>query len=75
MAGSMERSKLHVEGDDDKHSIIHVLIRNGVDYDSRPWPPALPEIEQTGGVEALLEGMRTAISVRGYPVDSGMSSI
>ncbi len=31
-----ERSSLHVEGTDDFHSVIHLLMRNGIDYDSKP---------------------------------------
>lgn len=63
MAGSMERAKLHVEGDDDFHSLIHLLIRNGFAYDTKPWPPAFPELVKVGDVDKVLEGMETAVAV------------
>ena len=61
MAGSMALSALHVEGPDDKHSLIHLLIRHGIDYDQKPWPAEFPEFKQVGGVTKLLEGMEDAI--------------
>jgi len=61
MPGSMERCSLHVEGEDDRHSITHLLIRHGVDYDSKPWPPEFPEFKPIGGDRQLLEGMQTAV--------------
>jgi len=61
MAGAMERSSLHVEGLDDQHSIVHLLIRHGIDYDSKPWPAALPEFKPIGSIEGLLNGMETAV--------------
>ena len=63
MPGSMERSSLHVEGPDDQHSIVHLLIRHGIDYDAKPWPAEFPEFKQIGSVEQLLEGMETAVSL------------
>jgi len=63
MPGSMERSSLHVEGPDDQHSIVHLLIRHGIDYDTKPWPAEYPELKQTGGVDGLLEGMETAVQL------------
>ena len=63
MAGSMERAKLHVEGDDDFHSLIHLLVRNGIDYDTKPWPPAFPELVKVGDVDKVLAGMETAVAV------------
>ena len=61
MPGSMERSSLHVEGDDDQHSMVHLLIRHGIDYDSKPWPPAFPEFKPIGNIDGLLDGMETAV--------------
>lgn len=61
MPGSMERSRMHVEGPDDQHSIVHLLGHHGVDYDAKPWPPEFPEFQQTGGVRELLEGIDIAV--------------
>ena len=63
MAAAIERSRLHVEGDDDKNSLIHLLIRHGIDYDTKPWPAEYPEIKPIGGVDSLLEGIPTAVRV------------
>ena len=61
MAGSLEKSTLHVEGDDDKHALIHLLTQSGVDYDTKPWPENFPEINQIGTVEQVLEGIEVAV--------------
>jgi len=63
MPGSMERSSLHVEGPDDLHSIVHLLIRHGINYDSKPWPPAFPEFNPVGNVESVLAGIETAVEL------------
>lgn len=63
MPGSMERSRMHVEGPDDQHSIVHLLRHHGVDYDPKPWPPEFPEFHQTGGVRELLEGMEIGVQL------------
>ena len=63
MAGSMERSTLHVEGPDDQHSMVHLLIRHGVNYDLKPWAAEFPEVVQMGGVQGLLAGMETAVQL------------
>lgn len=65
MPGAMERSKLHVEGQDDQHSLVHLLVRHGVDYGTRPWPGEFPTFEAVGGKDALLDGMATAVKVSG----------
>lgn len=65
MPRSLERSKLHVEGQDDQYSIINILIRHGIDYDAKPWPAVYPELEKIGGVQELLEGMELAIRLSG----------
>ena len=44
MAKMVERSRLHVEGGDDMHTIRHLLIRYGIDYDSKPWPSWFPSM-------------------------------
>lgn len=69
MAGGMERASVHVEGKDDQHAIMHLLIRHGVDYDSKSRGPGLPEFHVVGSVEELLAGIETAVQVaRGRPV-------
>ncbi len=65
MPGGIQRSALHVEGDDDQHSIVHLLIRHGVDYDTKPWPAAFPKVRPSGSVEKLLEAMETGIRLSG----------
>lgn len=57
----MTRPELRVEGGDDDHVIRHLLIRNGIDYDAKPWPPDLPEVKEVGDKQALLDGMELAV--------------
>lgn len=78
MASKDERSHLHVEGPDDLHSICHLLIRHGIDYDQRPWPEHFPRILEMGGKDPLLDGMETAVSVSnnravGFVLDANSS--
>jgi hypothetical protein len=72
----MGRPKLVVEGIDDKWSIIHLLIRHGIDYDSKPWPEKFPSIEDQdidsrlsniseSGVEVLLDRLENNIQLSG----------
>ena len=61
MVDSERRSRLYVEGNNDRHAIIHLLIRHGIDYDSKPWPPSFPLIESIGGKDELLDGIETAV--------------
>lgn len=63
MPETLERSKLHVEGSDDLHCVVHLLIRHGVSYDTQPWPNDLPKIEEKKGIEKLLDGIETAVKV------------
>jgi hypothetical protein len=63
VAGTLERPALHVEGDDDLHSLAHLLIRNGINYDERPWPALFPEITVAGDVGRMLRAIPTAIQV------------
>lgn len=63
MPGSMERSRMHVEGPDDQHSIVHLLRHHGIDYDPKPWPPEFPEFKPIGGIRELLEGIGTAVQL------------
>ena len=61
MPQGLERSELRVEGTDDFHAIISLLVRNGFDYDKRPWPREFPKLVKTEGVDKLLKGIPTAI--------------
>lgn len=66
MAKLVERSRLHVEGGDDMHTIRHLLIRHGIDYDHDPWPAWFPSIDTvSGGKDAILNGetVQTAVSL------------
>ncbi|MSR58233.1 MAG: hypothetical protein EXS05_11220 [Planctomycetaceae bacterium] len=61
MPGSMERSKLHVEGQDDDHSVKHLLRRHGIDIEAKTSDSIYPVIHQVGSVEKLLEGIEIAV--------------
>jgi len=63
MPGSMERSSLRVEGVDDQHAVVHLLIRHGIDYDSKPWPAEFPKIRQSGGDKSLLQGIPLGVAL------------
>ena len=72
MPASVEPPSLRVEGEDDKHAIIHLLIRHGIDYDAKPWSPEYPKVftvKGGGGVETLLQAMPTAIRASTGPPD------
>ena len=56
-----ERSQLWVEGADDDHTIRHLLIRHGVDYDHKPWLAWIPSIEQAGGKNKLLQTVERSV--------------
>ena len=54
-----ERSRLHVEGADDRHVVRHLLRRHGLlDHASEG---ALLQIRDVGGRRALLDGIRPAV--------------
>lgn len=55
MADSPSKPVLHVEGKDDEHAIVHLLIRNRIDSSQLPW------VEQAGSVENLLEQIEEAV--------------
>jgi len=63
MPGAMERSVIRVEGRDDRHALVPLLLRHGIDYDTKPWPPQLPEFKETDSIEQMLQGMTTAIEL------------
>ena len=78
MAGSIERSRLHVEGTDDSHAIRHLLIRHGIDYGQQPWPDHFPRIDEIGGKDELLKGVETAVALStgrsiGFVLDANTS--
>lgn len=56
-----ERSQLWVEGADDDHTIRHLLIRHGVDYDHKPWLAWIPSIEQAGDKDKLLQTVERSV--------------
>ena len=47
--------RLTVEGSDDKHSVIHLLKRHGVDWDADS--PAVPYVEPAGSVDNVLASL------------------
>jgi hypothetical protein len=57
----MERSHLHVDVSDDFHALVHLLIRHGIDYDTKPWPPEFPMIDPQESVSKLLGSMELAV--------------
>jgi hypothetical protein len=64
MAETLVRSRLHVEGNDDQHSVVHLLIHNGVRYDPEKFelsPPELPKLVQIKGIDPLIDGIETAV--------------
>ena len=59
---ALERSNLRVEGLDDRHALVHLLIRNGIDYEQRPWAAWLPSIEEVkGGKPEVLANMERLV--------------
>jgi len=60
----MARNILLVEGIDDLHTIMHLLIRHGYDYNTRlrKGDDPLPEIHELGGKNALLDSIESFIS-------------
>lgn len=65
MVRAPERSRLHVEGSDDHHSIVHLLIRNGVGFHPERLelsPSELPRIVPINGIEPLIDGIEKAVS-------------
>lgn len=58
MAGSLELPSLHVEGDDDLNSIVHLLTRHGI-----PFEPALRrvEVKNQGSDQRVLDIMPIAV--------------
>ncbi len=66
MADSGSRPQLHVEGTNDRHTICHVLIRRGIDYDQEPWPESYPVIKEIGSRDEFIEGVDVAVSLSNH---------
>lgn len=59
---AQQRSSLRVEGGDDLHAILHLLIRNGIDYGQQPWPSWFPLIEEVrGGKTGVLDNLKRLV--------------
>ena len=56
-----ERSKLRVEGTDDKHTILHLLIRHGIDFKQETCPAWVPWIEQAEDKDKLLLSVKVSV--------------
>jgi hypothetical protein len=70
-----QKNRLHVEGPDDFHSILHLLVRHGIPYEARPLNAELPRILDVGGIALLLDGMGNGIKAStgraiGFVVDA-----
>ncbi len=63
MLGQMGSPTVFVEGKDDLNVMVHLLIRHGIPYDCKPWPPGLPTFKPTEGVEELLSGIALGVKV------------
>ncbi len=59
---ALERSSLRVEGRDDLHAILHLLIRNGFDYEQQRQSPWLPSIDGIkGGKTGVLDNLERLV--------------
>ena len=73
---ALERSSLRVEGRDDLHAILHLLIRNGFDYEQQrqsPWLPSIDEIKggKTGVLDNVERLVRASANTRvGFVLDA-----
>ncbi len=77
-----KRPKLIVEGKDDRHTVIHFLIRNGFPYSKGALslsPSYLPEVIEAEGVENLIVSIETRImtsaaQIVGFVLDADASA-
>ena len=53
------RLRLTVEGSDDKHSILNLMKRHGIDWDAPAAP--VPHVHDAGSVEQVLEAIAPGI--------------
>ena len=58
MGVTLERPTLHVEGEDDKHTIIHLLSRHGISFDLDMRPV---DIKVEGNDAKVVDGMGVAV--------------
>ena len=59
---AQQRSSLRVEGRDDLYAILHLLIRNGIDYDQQQRPQWFPLIEEVkGGKTGVLDNVERLV--------------
>lgn len=68
-----QRSSLRVEGGDDLHAIMHLLIRNGIDYDQQPWVPSIQAVKdgKTGVLDNVGRLVRASSNGRiGFVLDA-----
>ena len=77
-AAGGQRSELRVEGTDDKHALIHLLIRHGLLYEEEPWPAELPKVEEATGKDGVLKAIEEAIQLgtgltMGFVLDANTS--
>lgn len=81
MAATGKRRLLHVEGSDDRHALVHLLIRHGVPYDPDKFensPKELPKFDEIGSVDALIAGIEAAVKLNanrsvGFVLDADAS--
>lgn len=61
----MTRATLRVEGGNDIHTIMHLLIRHGIDYDTKTKigkdNDAIPEIKSAGDIGQLIQSIGTTV--------------
>lgn len=68
-----QRSSLRVEGGDDLHAILHLLVRNGIDYDQQPWVPSIEAVKdgKTGVLDNVGRLVRASSNGRiGFVLDA-----
>lgn len=69
MPGNLNRPTIRVEGRDDHYALLHLLKRHGIDCDEGTRDRELPEFEEAGGIDELLDTMVDAIRYgEGQPV-------
>ena len=61
MPGTLVQPQLLVEGTADRHALMHLLYRHGINLDAEDAPMAYPVVKDTEGVENLLAHMAEAV--------------
>ncbi|MCA9023978.1 MAG: hypothetical protein KDA86_02075 [Planctomycetaceae bacterium] len=67
MPGTMDRPEIRVEGENDQHSLVHILLHHGLKYDEKPWPSDHPKFIPAGGKDPLLNSMVDVIKLSTPP--------